>query len=57
MVGGHSAKRMTSRLAMVVLFNIVDISALKAMNRWLKFRTTLQFNNSTRHSYSPYNIA
>ena len=40
MAGGHSAKR-THRMPMVVLFNIVDISALNAMNIWLKFQTTL----------------
>ena len=57
MAGGHSAKRMTRRLPMVVLFNIVDIRALNAMNIWLKFQTTLQlFKNRTRRSYSPYNI-
>ena len=56
MAGGHSAKRMTRRLPMVVFFNIVDISALNAMNIWLKFQTTLQFNNRTRRSFSPYNI-
>ena len=57
MVVGHSAKRMTRRLPMVVFLNIVDISALNAMNIWLKFQTSLQFKNRTRRSYSPYNIA
>ena len=56
MAGGHSAKRMTRRLPMVVLFNIVDISALNAINIWLKFQTTLQFKNRTCRSFSPYNI-
>ena len=57
MVGGHSAKRMTSRLPMVVFLNMVDIIALNAMNIWLKFQTSLQFKNHARRSYSPYNIA
>ena len=38
MVGGHCAKRMTRRLPMVVFFNIVDISALNAMNIWRNFK-------------------
>ena len=56
MVGGHSAKRMTRRLPMVVFFNIVDISALNTMNIWLKFQTTLKIENCTHRSYSPYYI-
>ena len=57
MAGGHSVKRMTRRLPMVVFFNIVGISALNAMNIWLKFQIVLQqFKNRARRSYSPYNI-
>ena len=56
MAGGHSNKRITHRMAMVVLFNIVDISGLNAMNIWLKFQTALQFKNRARRSYSPYKI-
>ena len=57
MAGGHSAKRITHRMPMGVLFNIVDIiSALNAMNIWLKFQTVLQFKNRARRSYSPYKI-
>ena len=56
MVRGHSAKRMSRRLPMVVFFNIVNISALNEMNIWLKFQTTLKFKNRTRCSFSPYYI-
>ena len=52
MAGGHSAKRMTRKLPMDVFFNIVDRSALNVMNIKLKFQTTLQFKNRTRHSYT-----
>ena len=59
MVGGHSAKRILLDWQWLSFstVNIVHISALNAMNIWVKFKTTLQlFKNRARRTSSPYNI-